>query len=80
MEGDAVVLLLWRRHDSGPIEADLSLSGMRWGRAYGYERQMIQAGAVVRTAERKSLRAVDPLELTFPIPAGRATLIRIVPE
>lgn len=81
MEGDAVMLLLWRRHDTGPIEADLSLSGMRWGRAYDYERVMIQAGEEApRVVEQKSLRAVDPLELTFPIPAGRATLIRIVPE
>ena len=81
MEGDAVMLLLWRRHDTGPIEADLSVSGMRWGRAYDYERVMIQAGEeALRVVEQKSLRAVDPLELAFPIPAGRATLIRIVPE
>tara|TARA_Y100000588_G_scaffold364609_1_gene428505 strand:- start:208 stop:1380 length:1173 start_codon:yes stop_codon:yes gene_type:complete len=81
MEGDAVLLLLWRKHDTGPIEANLSLSGMRWGRAYDYERVMIQTGkAPPRAIEKQSLRAVDPLELTFPIPAGRATLIRIVPE
>lgn len=81
MEGDAVMLLLWRRNDTGPIEADLSLSGMCWGRAYDYERVMIQAGDKNRrVVERKSLRAVDPLVLSFSIPAGQATLIRIVPE
>lgn len=81
MEGDVVTILVWRRSDTGPVDVALSLSGLRWGRSYGYERLLVESGRPApREVERGALESADPLDIRFAVPPERATLVRIVPQ
>ncbi len=76
LDGDDVRILLWSDRSS---RAKLSISGMRWGKTYDYERSVV---GVKRTqvVESRDLRAEDPVEITVSVSRGRPVFLTLTPR
>lgn len=76
LDGDDVRILLWANRRS---RANLSVSGMRWGRMYAYERSVV---GVMQTqvAERRELRAEDPVEISVSVSPGSPVFLTLTPK
>ncbi len=76
LDGDDVRMLLWSDRTS---QANLSISGMRWGRTYAYERSVVglRRTQVVETSE---LRAEDPVKISVTVSRGSPMFLTLTPR
>jgi len=76
LDGDDVRILLWSDRSS---RASISVSGMRWGRTYKYERSVV---GIRRTqvVESRDLKAQDPVEITVSVSKGSPVFVTLTPK
>jgi len=76
LDGDDVRILLWANKRS---RANLSVSGMRWGRTYAYERSVVGVKQT-QLVESSDLRAEDPVTISVSVSPGRPVFLTLTPK
>ena len=76
LDGDAVRILLWADRTA---RANISVSGMRWGRTYDYERSIVGLKRT-QVVESRDLRAEDPIEIMVSVSRGSPVFLTLTPK
>ena len=76
LDGDDVRMLLWAERRS---RATISVSGMRWGRMYAYERSVVGLRRT-QVVEKSDLRAEDPVVIEVSVSPGSPVFLTLTPK
>jgi hypothetical protein len=76
LDGDDVRILLWSDRTA---RANISVSGMRWGRTYDYQRSIVGLKRT-QVVESRDLRAEDPVEIMVTVSRGSPVFLTLTPK